>query len=219
MNTISDKDTKYYYSRNLPHLFDIHKPVFITFRLKFTLPQSIIDELTKRKIEWQKTYDALDDKDKSAELKKKDVKHFHWFDILIAKSQETPKVLSNHEAATHVSDALHFHDDDRYELIAYCIMPNHVHVVICPKQKPDGDVFPLSKITYSWKRYSATKINKTLNLQGSLWQAESYDHLIKDENELYKVMEYVINNPVEAGLVEQWNEWKSTWIKDEYKPR
>jgi putative transposase len=218
MNTISEKDTKYFYSRNLPHLFDIHKPVFITFRLKFSLPQSIVDELVNRKREWQKAYNALDGKQKLTEFKKKDAKYFQWYDLLIAKSNETPKLLTNPELASYISEALHYHNNVRYELIAYCIMSNHVHVVIFPMLNTDNDIFPLSRITYSWKRYSATKINKSMKLEGNLWQKESYDHIIKDENGLYRVIEYVINNPVEAGLVEHWKDWKATWIKDEYKP-
>jgi REP element-mobilizing transposase RayT len=219
MNTISEKDSKFFYRpRNLPHLFDIHKPVFITFRLKFTLLQSIIDELTQRKIEWQNAYDALDDKEKAAELKKKDAKYFHWFDVLIAKSKETPIYLSNPVIAAFVSEALHYHDNERYELIAYCVIPNHVHVIIFPLLNPDGDIYPISRITYSWKRYSANKINKYLDKKGNLWQAESYDHLIQDEEEFYRVIEYVIDNPVQAGLAKHWKDWKATWVKQEYAP-
>ena len=218
MNTISETATKYYYERNLPHLFDINKPLFITFRLKFTLPQAIIDELIHQKLEWQKAYDDLDDVGKATELAKKSSKYFHWFDLLIAKSKEVPDLLVNPALASYISEALHFHDNERYELIAYCIMPNHVHAVICPKQNKAGDIVPVSRITYSWKRYSAANINKYLDKKGSVWQAESYDHIIRNEHEFYKVIEYVISNPVEAGLVEHWHEWKHTWVKQEYKP-
>ncbi len=219
MNTISEKNSKFFYRpRSLPHLFDIHKPVFTTFRLKFTLPQSIIDELTQRKIEWQNAYDALDDKEKAAELKKKDAKYFQWFDKLLAKSDDAPNLLSNDDCASYIQETLHYHDSSRYELIAYCIMPNHVHVIILPLLNPDGNIYPISRITYSWKRYSANKINKYLDKKGNLWQAESYDHLVKDEEELYRTIEYVINNPVEAGLVKHWKDWEHSWIKKEYTP-
>jgi REP element-mobilizing transposase RayT len=55
-----------------------------------------------------------------------------------------------------------------------------------------------------------------LKRSGSLWQAESYDHVVRDEDEQFRIIEYVINNPVKAGLVEDWKDWKHTFVSEEY---
>ena len=60
----------------------------------------------------------------------------------------------------------------------------------------------------SIKRFSARQANKILNRTGSFWQAESYDHVVRDENEYYRVVKYISNNPVKAGLIEKCEDWK-----------
>jgi len=218
-NTISQSNFKYFYhSRSLPHLFDINKPVFITFRLKFTLPQAMITELNKRKSDWQNNRKAQFQNDKAIELKSKDYIQFVWFDELIANSSEVPNLLTDYNVSDIISKALLFHNNQRYKLIAYCIMPNHVHIIINPAMLSDCDIYPISHITYTWKKYTAYQINKYLGNKGNLWQAESYDHLIKDEKQLIHYLEYLINNPVKAGLVKKWFDWNGTWISKEYRP-
>jgi REP element-mobilizing transposase RayT len=80
-------------------------------------------------------------------------------------------------------------------------MPNHVHAVVQPLPG-----FALNKILHSWKSFSATHANKVLNRTGNFWQVESYDHLIRDEEDLARQTRYVLENPERAGL----NGWK--WV-------
>jgi REP element-mobilizing transposase RayT len=47
-----------------------------------------------------------------------------------------------------------------------------------------------------------------------LWQSESYDHIVRDEDEFYRIINYIINNPVKAGLVENWQDWPHTYINE-----
>ncbi len=74
-------------------------------------------------------------------------------------------------------------------------MPNHVHVIVQPY--PD---FDLSDIEHSWKSYTAHKANKLLRRSGEFWQPEPYDHLIRDEEDLERSIEYILSNPKAAGL-------------------
>ena len=67
----------------------------------------------------------------------------------------------------------------------------------------------------SIKGFSAREINKLLNRKGSIWQSESFDHIVRDEDEFYRDMNYVIMNPVKAGLVENWRDWKFTYVNKE----
>jgi putative DNA methylase len=97
---------------------------------------------------------------------------------------------------------LHF-DQDRYMLIAWCVMPNHVHVMI---EMMRG--FPLSNIMHSWKSFSAKEANKILNRNGEFWMSEYFDRFIRDERHFYAAKTYILNNPVKAGLCEKPEQWK-----------
>ena len=97
---------------------------------------------------------------------------------------------------------------------AWVIMPNHVHMLIYPKTG-------LSRITRSIKNFSGRKANEILGRQGqAFWQNESYDHWVRDQYELEKVVRYIEGNPVAAGLVakpEDW-EWSSGGAGQEAYP-
>ncbi|HKJ79186.1 MAG TPA: hypothetical protein VKA10_06605, partial [Prolixibacteraceae bacterium] len=72
----------------------------------------------------------------------------------------------------------------------------------------------LQDILYSVKRFSAGEINKLEKREGKLWQKESFDTTIRDEKHLYNAIEYTLNNPVNAGLVNDWPEWPGNWCED-----
>ncbi|MCF7885747.1 MAG: transposase [Candidatus Marinimicrobia bacterium] len=97
-----------------------------------------------------------------------------------------------------------------YDLLCYCIMPNHVHVIFTLSEGENS----LAKTMFSIKRYTAGEANKTLNREGQFWQHESYDHIIKNEKVLSNIINYVINNPVDAGLVEKWQDWEYSYLKN-----
>jgi len=94
-----------------------------------------------------------------------------------------------------VAKALTHFDHDRYRLLAWCVMPNHVHVVV----RPNGG-HELQRILHSWKSFTASQANELLRRSGAFWQPEYYDHLIRDEDDLFHAVEYTLNNPVAAGL-------------------
>jgi hypothetical protein len=76
-------------------------------------------------------------------------------------------------------------------------MPNHVHVLFRP------DVGRrLEDIVQSWKGFSAREINRRLNLTGTLWQADDWDRLVRNEEHLRKCRNYIRNNPGKANLIE-----------------
>lgn len=97
----------------------------------------------------------------------------------------------------------HF-DGVRYGLKAWCVMPNHVHVVL--ETHPDH---PLPGVLHSWKSYTATASNRHLGRAGQFWQTEYYDHLIRDEADLAHALRYVVENPAKAGL----RNWKRVWAR------
>jgi len=72
----------------------------------------------------------------------------------------------------------------------------------------------MSAIMHSLKRYTARQANLLLGREGGFWQHENHDHVVGDEAERQRIITYVLNNPVKAGLVEHWEEWK--WIYCKY---
>lgn len=92
-------------------------------------------------------------------------------------------------------------------------MSNHVHLLIDTSiQTPDAKI-SLDKIMKRIKGPTAVYANRILNRRGRFWMLESYDHYIRDDNELSAIYYYILNNPVKAGLVEDWKDWKYTYPK------
>ena len=122
--------------------------------------------------------------------------------------------LRDGTAATIVEDSILFGVSERYELYAWCVMSNHVHVVLTP-------VWDLEDITQGIKGYTAHEINALQEARGRVfWQDESYDHWARDEEELLRIIHYIENNPVVAGLCadpKDWP-WSSARYRDTWRP-
>ena len=104
--------------------------------------------------------------------------------------------------ANIVEHALLHGDGKRYRLLAWCVMPNHIHVLI-----ETGSAYPVSKIVQGWKSYTARLINQHLGRSGSVWMRDYFDRYIRDEHHLAAVIAYIHNNPVKAGLVSHEQDW------------
>jgi REP element-mobilizing transposase RayT len=109
--------------------------------------------------------------------------------------------LKEDPIAEIVVGVLNFFNDQRYKLYSWCIMPNHVHVIV----QPLGG-FKLEGILKSWKAFSAHRANILLKRTGQFWLYENFDRLIRSEDDLQKKIHYVISNPIQAGL----GNWK--WV-------
>ncbi len=100
-------------------------------------------------------------------------------------------------------EAIRFWDIRKWTVYAAVVMPDHVHLLAQPLARPDGGYINLGEIIHSVKSFSAQKINRTRRAQGSLWQVERYDRIVRDEAEFLEKWQYIRNNPVKAGFVEQ----------------
>ena len=94
-----------------------------------------------------------------------------------------------------VADALHHFDGERLALLSFVIMPNHVHALLV--QHPD---WPLEKLLRSWKSFTARQINALLGREGTLWQSDYFDRLVRDEEHFANCVRYIRHNPEKAGL-------------------
>jgi hypothetical protein len=83
----------------------------------------------------------------------------------------------------------HFHGE-RYHQYAYVVMDDHVHSVVQPFSE-----FELSRITHTWKSYTAHQINRLLAMSGAVWQDECLTRIIRNEEELCQKLHYVLTNP------------------------
>ena len=113
-------------------------------------------------------------------------------------------------------------------------MANHVHVVFTPLAMQPSDIaqtdslrannsdaepnyHALSFIMQSLKGYTAWKANRLLGRSGKFWHHESYDHVVRDPIELQRIVTYVLNNPVKAGLVDKCEKWQWSYYKNPHR--
>lgn len=140
---------------------------------------------------------------------------FGRWDKALDTSATGIKHLANPKVAKLVVESLHHRDGRVYELIAYCIMPNHIHVVFTPLKESKSKYYALSKIMHSLKRHTAREANLILGRTGTFWQHENYDHFARDNAELERIVKYVLYNPVKANLVKEQTDWKWSYCKYE----
>src|SRR5262245_1161081 len=164
----------------LPHLFKEGCFYFVTFRLY----DAVIPQTRRQSI----------DVDNS------------WKEIAALSEPPLTRgscVLGKPEVAQIVQDSLLCFQGVRYFLHAWCVMPNHVHIVFAPAAGMN-----LSKITHSWKSFTGNQINGSLSKAGTFWERESFDHLIRSEDDLSRLVGYVEYNPVAAGLCRMPEHWE-----------
>ncbi|HSQ54279.1 MAG TPA: transposase, partial [Gemmata sp.] len=90
---------------------------------------------------------------------------------------------------------LKYFDGQRYHLAAFVVMPNHVHLLL----GLIGDN-TTTGICYSWKKFTATRINRLLRRTGHFWQGESFDHIVRSPEQFDYLVRYIANNPAKAAL-------------------
>jgi putative DNA methylase len=118
--------------------------------------------------------------------------------------------LKDSRVAGVVQDALLFHDLTKYRLAAWCVMPNHVHLLCSP-----GTGHSLAEIAHSLKSFTSKEANKSLGRAGRFWQKEYFDRYIRNARHHGKVVAYIENNPVKARLCERPQDWpfSSAWFR------
>jgi putative transposase len=121
--------------------------------------------------------------------------------------------LRRHEVAEKVEEVLLGSHQRLYQIRAWVIMPNHVHLVV-----EIWDV-PLAKLINAWKGKSSRLANELLQRRGRFWQDDYYDTLVRDVVHLKKAIRYTEQNPVKAFLVKNacdWP-WSSARHRDDYQ--
>lgn len=221
---------KQYYRRKLPHIHSPGATLFLTFRLADSIPKSVIEKWKQEKIWLEKEQERILNSKAVNENQKESFLDFQrrWFvrfEDVLHKQESDIVWLKNKEVANLVADSLKYRNGKVYKLMAFCIMSNHVHAVFKPllserslKEVPnsnplmfESDAPTLGEIMQSLKGYTAHEANKILNRTGQFWEEESYDHEVRNDEELSRIIKYVLNNPVKAGLVKNWRDWQWSW--------
>ena len=167
----------------LPH-FENRSCQFITFRLYDSVPKELIEE-------WQFSLSQESDPDHLSEVSLK-------LHNLVDKFEDAGYgqcFFSDTRVADIMRQALEHGDGTRYDLLSYCIMPNHVHVLV---RVYEG--VSLSTIMHSWRSYTAHEANNVLRRTGEFWMKDYYDRYIRNADHYRAVTQYIEQNPVKAGL-------------------
>ena len=153
----------------------------MTFRLDDSMPASVIEK-------WKTELSLQPEGQRAVELRRRIEEYLD--------DGQGGCWLRQPEVAYLVESALIYFDGQRYRLLAWCIMPNHVHALIETKVG-----FPLAGVLHSWKSFTGHKANELLQRSGEFWQREYLDRYVRNAEHYDKVVAYIEENPVKAGLV------------------
>ena len=173
------------WATRLPHWHQDDKYVFVTFRLADSLPQAKLRVLQEEKELWikkhPKPWDVEDEND--------------YYDKFVSKIDEWLDsnygecLLKYPQNRKITEDALLFFDGERYNLIAFVVMPNHVHLLMKMKKGTN-----IESVMRSLKSFTAKQINKVMHRSGRLWQSEYFDRIIRSEDHYKNVLKYIVAN-------------------------
>lgn len=181
----------YHFRGYLPHL-ELKPIQVVTFRLADSVPKEVIEQW---KLEMEIGGAAKQSDRNMAHLRK-----------LIDQYEDAGYgncYLKDERIAKLVEDTLFYYDGRHYQLVRWCIMPNHVHVMVEPK-----DICSLSTILKEWKSYTSHEAKKIRMVTGPFWMQEYFDRYVRDMNHYNNVVAYIDANPVKAGLVREPTEWR-----------
>jgi putative DNA methylase len=180
---------KGWYSRGyLPHFDAANLIQMVTFRLEDALPIAIVAE-------WERQLTKSDGAINKIALLRRCEKYLD--------AGYGSCCLRDCAVAQIVEDALLYFDNIRYRMLAWVVMPNHVHTLL---EVCDG--FTLAGINHSWKSFTAHEIKPLHDYGVHLWQRDSFDRFIRNERHFHRAVHYIHMNPVKAGLCRKPEDWR-----------
>ncbi|RYD20585.1 MAG: hypothetical protein EOP88_14500 [Verrucomicrobiaceae bacterium] len=189
----------------LPHWQQDHVTYFVTFRLADSLPASMLREWKQERESWL----IANPEPWPPEVEMEYHRLFsHRIDQWLDQG-EGDCLLADEGNTEIVSGAFGHFDRNRYLVHSWVIMPNHVHLLVSLEKSSD-----LSVVIGSWKRFTATKINRTAGSQGPVWQRNYFDRIIRDWDHFMNVARYIRRNPVKGKLHEgRFRLYEAAWVE------
>jgi putative transposase len=200
---------KNFYRRNLPHWIPRGTSIFVTWRLFGSLPKECLNQLNALRIKLRQQPIPVNVDRVDWELQNRK-RIFSAYDCMLDQASTGPTWLKVPEIADLVQEAITVKYASFYKLWSYCVMSNHCHALLKPKTLPATDEpVAIETIMQRIKGYTAKEANAILGRTGlTFWQDESFDHWIRSEPEFERVVSYIENNPVKAGLVKTPDRWQ-----------
>jgi len=191
------------FDRRLPHWSQAGTIVFITWRTWDSIPQPVLEHWLAERAVWLQRHginpEAEDWQRRLCSLGPESVHEFkakvsdRWNDDL--DGCRGACVLRRPELASMIAESLRHFDGERYELTDFVIMPNHVHFLAA-----FPDEASMLEQCESWKRFTATKINRALGRKGRFWQQDDFDHLVRSLEQFEHFRRYIAENPHRVHL-------------------
>lgn len=189
--------------RKLPHWAQDGAVVFITWRTHDSMPQDVLTAWRAERNRWLVAHDidpTIKGWKSCVQALPPDVMaeyhdHFttRWHEELDAGHGAC--VLRDPALAQIVHDSLLHFDGERYEMLSFVIMPNHVHLLVCFSDKA-----ALLEQCEPWKHFTGVQINRRLGVKGRFWQQDAFDHLVRHAAQFRRLQHYIAENPAHAGL-------------------
>jgi putative transposase len=184
--------------RFLPQWRQENSLYFITFRLADSVPRGKLSQWRLERDAWLAHHPQPWNDAEAKEFHQSFTSNLeHWLD------KGAGDCLLRQQAISEVvAEALTFFQGKRYKLDARGIMPNHVQAPCHPHPGHD-----LSDILHSWKSFTSNKINLHLQRKGKLWQEGSYNQIVRSDEHLHKLREYIQHNPAKANIMDHPASW------------
>lgn len=193
---VSSARMKYWYDSvvvrkrsDIPHWHVPNGLYFVTWRLADSLPRHVKTRLAEIRKALRTAREA-DYHGAHARMMEREI--FKFTESELDRGRGSCR-LRNPQVAALVISILEYRDGVDYDLLAYTLMPNHVHLVFRLKCE-------LHELMKRWKSYTSHEANKILSRTGAFWQADYFDVLMRDSEQLERTIAYVLNNPAKAGL-------------------
>jgi REP element-mobilizing transposase RayT len=205
---------QHFYRRRLPHFQHDDATYFVTSRLFDSLPAHLIEKLAieheSRKATLRRT--VASETEFLFRLDEENRRHFGKMDRFLHQIESGSHFFRDPKLAAFFLESALFQHQKQYDLICQTVMSNHVHLVF--SVRVNG--LPLHTIMGSLKKYTSRRCNEFLNRRGAFWQDENWDRIVRDADELERIVGYVLENPVKAGLVADWRDWPFTWLNPDH---
>jgi putative transposase len=204
------KELNIHYWSHGPHYQFRDSIVFITWRVAGTLPAHVL-ELFQQLRAGTGAPESSRDLERVKQENARLFRLYEEYDLGLAQWKAPGFSLNDKAPAKIITGAFHFYDGKMYELHAHCVMSNHVHILIRALRDEQGEIQRISECVRLLKSYTSHAINKVLHRSGQLWDDFHFDRIIRDEQNYGNVVNYILMNPVAAGLVEKPEEWRDSY--------
>jgi len=194
--------------RNLPHWQQEGVFYFVTFRTYDSIPASVKSELKKAQVKWLEKYSNLGNGEVDLSSLSEDITNEYYYlfskrlmELMDSGYGRLP--FCTFELSKILANSLKYFDDVKYNLDEWVVMPNHAHILL--RLKADQN---LSSVLHSVKSFTANKINRELGTEGHFWAKESFDYIVRSDNQLDKFRSYIRSNPEKAKV----NVHHASWL-------